>query len=46
MQEDTRIVSDSVSYNKKRWHKINEEEDKYYFGNIKYLGNTVYRPFK
>jgi outer membrane protein insertion porin family len=43
---DARIVSDSVSYNKEKNAlaiKINVEEgNKYYFGNIKYLGNTVY----
>ena len=43
---DARIVSDSVVYNKesnKLLVKINVEEgNKYYFGNIKFLGNTVY----
>ena len=43
---DARIVSDSVVYNKSKnalLVKINVEEgNKYYFGNIKFLGNTVY----
>ncbi|CAM2981411.1 Beta-barrel assembly machine subunit BamA [Flavobacterium succinicans] len=43
---DARIVSDSVSYDKEKNAlaiKINiEEGNKYYFGNIKFLGNTVY----
>jgi outer membrane protein insertion porin family len=43
---DARIIYDSVTYNKKRNMlaiKINlEEGNKYYFGNIKFLGNTVY----
>jgi outer membrane protein insertion porin family len=43
---DARVVSDSVSYNKKENKlaiKINVEEGhKYYFGNIKFLGNTIY----
>lgn len=43
---DARIVSDSVSYDKKSDKldiKINlEEGNKYYVGNIKFLGNTVY----
>lgn len=43
---DARIVSDSVAYNKEQNAiniKINVEEgNKYYFGNIKFLGNTVY----
>ena len=43
---DARIVSDSVVYNKDKNLlniKINVEEgNKYYFGNIKFLGNTVY----
>ena len=43
---DARIVSDSVIYNKNKNTlaiKINVEEgNKYYFGNIKFLGNTVY----
>jgi outer membrane protein insertion porin family len=43
---DARIISDSVSYNKDKNAlsvKINiEEGNKYYFGNIKFLGNTVY----
>ncbi len=43
---DARILSDSVYYNKdinalKIKIKV-EEGDKYYFGNIKFLGNTVY----
>ena len=43
---DARIVSDSTVYNKSKnalLVKINVEEgNKYYFGNIKFLGNTVY----
>lgn len=43
---DARIVSDTVSYNKDKNTlaiKVNiEEGNKYYFGNIKFLGNTVY----
>ena len=43
---DARIVSDSVAYNKEKdllSIKINVEEgNKYYFGNIKFLGNSVY----
>lgn len=43
---DARIVSDTVTYNKEKDAlaiKINiEEGNKYYFGNIKFLGNTVY----
>jgi outer membrane protein insertion porin family len=43
---DARIVSDSVSYNKELnalMIKIKVEEgNKYRFGNIKFLGNTVY----
>ena len=43
---DARIVSDTVSYNREKNSltlKINVEEgNKYYFGNIKFLGNTVY----
>ncbi len=43
---DARIVSDSIVYNKDKNLlniKINVEEgNKYYFGNIKFLGNTVY----
>lgn len=43
---DARIVSDTVSYNKEKNNlavKIKVEEgNKYYFGNIKFLGNTVY----
>ena len=43
---DARIISDSVVYNKesnKLLVKVNVEEgNKYYFGNIKFLGNTVY----
>jgi outer membrane protein insertion porin family len=43
---DARILSDSVAYNKdinaiKVKIKV-EEGNKYYFGNIKFLGNTVY----
>jgi outer membrane protein insertion porin family len=43
---DARILSDSVSYSKEKNAlaiKINVEEgNKYYFGDIKFLGNTVY----
>jgi outer membrane protein insertion porin family len=43
---DARILSDSVSYSKEKNAlaiKINiEEGNKYYFGEIKFLGNTVY----
>lgn len=43
---DARIIYDSVTYNKNKNMlaiKINVEEgNKYYFGNIKFLGNTVY----
>ncbi len=43
---DARILSDSVTYDKDKNTlnvKINVEEgNKYYFGNIKFLGNTVY----
>jgi outer membrane protein insertion porin family len=43
---DARILSDTVTYNKDKNAlaiKINVEEgNKYYFGNIKFLGNTVY----
>lgn len=43
---DARIVSDSVIYNKKKNTvaiKVQLEEGrKYYFGDIRYLGNTVY----
>lgn len=43
---DARIVSDSVVYNKEANTiaiKINlEEGNKYYFGDIKFLGNTIY----
>ncbi len=43
---DARIVSDSVTYNKEKnalFIKVNVEEgNKYYFGDIKFLGNTVY----
>ncbi|MFD2941522.1 outer membrane protein assembly factor BamA [Flavobacterium notoginsengisoli] len=43
---DARIIYDSVKYNKQKNMlaiKINVEEgNKYYFGNIKFLGNTVY----
>lgn len=43
---DARITSDTVAYNKDK-NKINikvnlEEGNKYYFGNIKFLGNTIY----
>jgi outer membrane protein insertion porin family len=43
---DARIVSDTVSYDKSKNAlavsiKV-EEGNKYYFGNIKFLGNTVY----
>ncbi len=43
---DARIVSDSVVYNKEK-NLLNikiyvEEGNKYYFGNIKFLGNTIY----
>ncbi|MWB95584.1 BamA/TamA family outer membrane protein [Flavobacterium sp. GA093] len=43
---DARIISDSVVYNKEN-NKLDikiklEEGNKYYFGNIKFLGNTVY----
>jgi outer membrane protein insertion porin family len=43
---DARIVSDSVTFNKEN-NKIAiklkvEEGNKYYFGNINFLGNTVY----
>lgn len=43
---DARIVSDTVTFNEKS-NKINidiklEEGNKYYFGNIKFLGNTIY----
>ncbi len=43
---DARIISDTVSYNKKN-NKIDiniklEEGKKYYFGDIRFLGNTVY----
>ena len=43
---DARIVSDSVSFDKEK-NKIAislnlEEGEKYYFGDIKFLGNTVY----
>ncbi len=43
---DARIVSDSVTYNKEK-NKISiklniEEGNKYYFGDITFLGNTVY----
>ncbi len=43
---DARIVTDSVIYNKEK-NKIAinldiEEGNKYYFGDIKFLGNTVY----
>jgi outer membrane protein insertion porin family len=43
---DARIVSDTVAYNKEKNTlaiKVNVEEgNKYYFGNIKFLGNSVY----
>ncbi|MGK4566951.1 BamA/OMP85 family outer membrane protein [Flavobacterium sp. 3HN19-14] len=43
---DARIITDSVIYNKERnklaIHIKLEEGHKYYFGNIKFLGNTVY----
>jgi outer membrane protein insertion porin family len=43
---DARITSDSVAYDKQKKAlsiKVNVEEgNKYYFGNIKFLGNTVY----
>jgi len=43
---DARIISDTVSYNKEKNKiaiKVNlEEGNKYYFGNIKFLGNTIY----
>lgn len=43
---DARILSDSVAYNKDKNALIVkikvEEGNKYYFGNIKFLGNTVY----
>lgn len=43
---DARVVSDSVTYDKKNNTiaiKVNLEEGrKYYFGDIRYLGNTVY----
>ena len=43
---DARVVSDTVVYNKDKNNiaiKINVEEGrKYYFGDIKFLGNTVY----
>lgn len=43
---DARILSDSVTFDKEKNAlsiKINVEEgNKYYFGNIKFLGNTVY----
>ncbi len=43
---DARIVSDSVTFDKEK-NKISinlniEEGNKYYFGDIKFLGNTVY----
>ena len=43
---DARVVSESVAYNKET-NKINidvniEEGKKYYFGDIRFLGNTVY----
>jgi outer membrane protein insertion porin family len=43
---DARVVSDSVSYDKKI-NKIAiklkiEEGNRYYFGNLKFLGNTIY----
>jgi len=43
---DARIVSDSIAYNEENngiYMKIKIEEGlKYYFGNIKFIGNTVY----
>ena len=43
---DARVVSDTVVYNKDKNNiaiKVNIEEGrKYYFGNIKFLGNTIY----
>ncbi len=43
---DARIVSDTVAYNKEKNTlaiKVNVEEgNKYFFGNIKFLGNSVY----
>ncbi|MDI1257086.1 MAG: POTRA domain-containing protein [Flavobacterium sp.] len=43
---DARIISDSVNYNKDKnklaIHIKLEEGHKYYFGNIKFLGNTIY----
>ena len=43
---DARVTSDSVNYNKEKNTiaiKLNiEEGNKYYFGNIDFLGNTVY----
>ena len=43
---DARIVSDTVAFNKNKKDlsiKVNiEEGHKYYFGDIKFLGNTVY----
>ncbi|WP_121923988.1 outer membrane protein assembly factor BamA [Flavobacterium weaverense] len=43
---DARIISDSVAYNTSKKAldiKINVEEgNKYYFGDIKFLGNTIY----
>ncbi len=43
---DARVLSDSVIYNKKKDAidiKVNlEEGQKYYFGNIRFVGNTVY----
>nr|WP_315149641.1 POTRA domain-containing protein [uncultured Flavobacterium sp.] len=43
---DARVISDSVAYNEKEnaiYIKIKVEEGlKYYFGNIKFIGNTVY----
>ncbi len=43
---DARIVDDSVAYNQEKnaiYIKIKIEEGiKYYFGNIKFIGNTVY----
>lgn len=43
---DARVVSDTVAFDKNKKDlniKINlEEGHKYYFGNIKFLGNTVY----
>jgi len=43
---DARVISDTIAYNKEKntiGIKIKVEEgNKYYFGNIKFLGNTIY----